>query len=236
MAHQATSNNRDEGGGSTEDDSVLRLRWNSHVESLQQLFESLLEQQLFVDVTLACEGGSLKAHKVMLSACSTYFKRVLHETGSKNPVIIMRDVSYTEMDFILQFIYRGEIHVPEARLPSLLKTARLLEIRGLSDKLDRPYEENKPSETENRKRRNSNGPANGFTHSPPHSPPVNGKTKKNVNITLIPSLNLLSHFYNLKKKQMTKEEEMDNEEMDSDFDETDHAQMSNGNGHRHAVR
>lgn len=177
MAHQAASNNRDEGGGSTDDDSVLRLRWNSHVESLQQLFESLLEQQLFVDVTLACEGGSLKAHRVMLSACSTYFRRVLHETGSKNPVIIMRDVSYAEMDFILQFIYRGEIHVPEIRLPSLLKTARLLEIRGLSDNLDRPSDETKLGETENRKRRNSGGVANGF-HSPPHSPPVNGKSKK----------------------------------------------------------
>ena len=178
MAHQATSNNRDEGGGSTEEESVLRLRWNSHVESLQQLFENLLEQQLFVDVTLACEGGSLKAHRVMLSACSTYFRRVLHEAGSKNPVIIMRDVSYTEMDFILQFIYRGEIHVPEARLPSLLKTARLLEIRGLSDKLDQPFDETKPTETENRKRRNSdNGATNGF-HSPPQSPQVNGKAKK----------------------------------------------------------
>lgn len=179
MAHQAASNNRDEGGGSTDDDSVLRLRWNSHVESLQQLFESLLEQQLFVDVTLACEGGSLKAHRVMLSACSTYFRRVLHEAGSKNPVIIMRDVSCAEMDFILQFIYRGEIHVPEIRLPSLLKTARLLEIRGLSDNLDKPSEETKPSEPESRKRRNSDGAANGF-RSPPHSPPVNGKSKKST--------------------------------------------------------
>lgn len=183
MARQAASNNRDEGGGSTEEDSVLRLRWNSHVESLQQLFENLLEQQLFVDVTLACEGGSLKAHKVMLSACSTYFRRVLHETGSKNPVIIMRDVSYSEMDFILQFIYRGEIHVPEARLPSLLKTARLLEIRGLSDKLDQPFDETKPSETESRKRRNSDGATNGF-HSPPHSPQVNGKAKKPTHIVI----------------------------------------------------
>lgn len=34
---------------------------------------------------------------------------------------------------------------------------------------------------------------------------------------------------------MTKEEELDNEEMDSDFDETDHAQMNNGNGHHHPV-
>lgn len=117
------------------DAGVLRLRWNSHVESLQELFESLLDQQLFVDVTLACDGGSLRAHRVMLSAVSSYFRRVLSETTSKCPVIIMRDVPAAEMHFILQFIYRGEIHVPEDRLPSLLRTARLLEIRGLSDKL-----------------------------------------------------------------------------------------------------
>ena len=115
--------------------SVLRLRWNSHLENLQELFDSLLEQQLFVDVTLACEGGTLRAHRLMLSACSAYFRRVLRDATSKHPVIIMRDVHRAEMDAILQFIYRGEIHVPESRLPALLRTARLLEIRGLSDHL-----------------------------------------------------------------------------------------------------
>jgi hypothetical protein len=36
-------------------------------------------------------------------------------------------------------------------------------------------------------------------------------------------------------KQMTKEEELDNEEMDSDFDETDHAPMNNGHNNHHLV-
>lgn len=156
---------------------MLRLRWNSHVESLQQLFESLLEQQLFVDVTLACEGGSLRAHRVMLSACSSYFRRVLHEAGTKSPVIIMRDVPRSEMDQILQFIYRGEIHVPEASLPSLLRTARLLEIRGLSDDLEKPASEAKSQEAqaENRKRRSSGAHnANGHTG---HQQ-LNGRAKK----------------------------------------------------------
>ena len=116
-----------------DDDSLLRLRWNSHTESLQALFENLLEQQVFVDVTLCCDGGVLRAHRVMLSACSAYFRRVLHETQCKHPVIIMRDVAYAHMDSILQFIYRGEIHVKELRLAELLRTARLLQIRGLSD-------------------------------------------------------------------------------------------------------
>jgi len=34
---------------------------------------------------------------------------------------------------------------------------------------------------------------------------------------------------------MTKEEELENEEMDSDFDETDHAPMSNGHSNHHSV-
>lgn len=178
MANRAVLNGREEGGGQTEEDSVLRLRWNSHVESLQQLFESLLEQQLFVDVTLACEGGSLKAHRVMLSACSSYFRRVLHEAGTKNPVIIMRDVPFSEMDHILQFIYRGEIHVPEASLPSLLRTARLLEIRGLSDDLEKPASEAKKQETqtENRKRRSSS--STNTNSQPSNQQQFNGKTKK----------------------------------------------------------
>jgi hypothetical protein len=153
----------------------------------------------------------------MLSACSAYFKRVLYETSSKNPVIIMRDVSYTEMDFILQFIYRGEIHVPEAKLPSLLKTARLLEIRGLSDKLDKPVEE-KPEATvvqkqsqqhqseqsNGRKRRSSSEKTNGLllTNSPPpHSHRINGKEAKTKKQPSLPIVNLNQtylHLINLK--------------------------------------
>ena len=30
----------------------------------------------FVDVTLSCEGKTIKAHKVILSACSDYFRDV----------------------------------------------------------------------------------------------------------------------------------------------------------------
>jgi hypothetical protein len=93
--------------------------------------------------------------------------------------------------------------VPEAKLPSLLKTARLLEIRGLSDKLDKPVEEKpeaaavqkqsqQPQEQSNgRKRRSSSEKTNGLllTNSPPpHSPRINGKeakTKKQPSLPIV---------------------------------------------------
>lgn len=37
----------------------------------------LREQEEFVDVTLACEGQQVAAHKVVLSACSPYFRSLL---------------------------------------------------------------------------------------------------------------------------------------------------------------
>ena len=56
------------------------LKWNNYQLSLTSAFKHLLEEEDFVDVTLSAEGKSLKAHKVVLSACSTYFRSELLAT------------------------------------------------------------------------------------------------------------------------------------------------------------
>ena len=45
--------------------------------SLTNAFKSLLENEDFVDMTLSAGGKTLRAHKVVLSACSSYFKNLL---------------------------------------------------------------------------------------------------------------------------------------------------------------
>ena len=40
------------------------LRWKYHHSNLQTMFSQLLERQAYCDVTLACEGQTLRAHKV----------------------------------------------------------------------------------------------------------------------------------------------------------------------------
>lgn len=56
-----------------DDDQQFCLRWNNHQSTLIAVFETLLENGTLVDCTLAAEGKFLKAHKVVLSACSPYF-------------------------------------------------------------------------------------------------------------------------------------------------------------------
>lgn len=110
------------------------LRWNNYQSNMTSVFHHLLRTQAFVDVTLACNDQSLKAHKVVLSACSSYFQKLLLENPCKHPTIIMpQDVCFTDLKFIIEFVYKGEIDVSQAQLQSVLKTADQLKIKGLCE-------------------------------------------------------------------------------------------------------
>ncbi|XP_043271143.1 uncharacterized protein [Venturia canescens] len=109
------------------------LRWKYHHSNLQTMFSQLLERQAYCDVTLACEGQTLRAHKVVLSACSTYFDTILSQYEEKDPIVIMRDVKFSDIKVLVEFMYKGEINIDHTRLSSLLKTAEDLHIKGLAE-------------------------------------------------------------------------------------------------------
>lgn len=87
------------------------LRWRYHHSNLQTMFSQLLEREAFCDVTLACEGRTIKAHKIVLSACSTYFENILSQYEEKDPILIMKDIKYIDIKCLVEFMYKGEINV-----------------------------------------------------------------------------------------------------------------------------
>ncbi|CAH1159117.1 unnamed protein product [Phyllotreta striolata] len=109
------------------------LRWRYHHSNLQTMFSQLLEREAFCDVTLACEGRTIKAHKIVLSACSTYFETILSQYEEKDPILIMKDVKYVDIKCLVEFMYKGEINVEHCHLATLLKTAEELKIKGLAE-------------------------------------------------------------------------------------------------------
>ncbi|XP_046678661.1 broad-complex core protein isoforms 1/2/3/4/5-like isoform X4 [Homalodisca vitripennis] len=108
------------------------LRWNNYQSSITSAFENLRDDEDFVDVTLACDGKSLKAHRVVLSACSPYFRELLKSTPCKHPVIVLQDVIFEDLHALVEFIYHGEVNVHQKALPSFLKTAEVLRVSGLT--------------------------------------------------------------------------------------------------------
>ena len=51
------------------------LRWNNHQSHVLNAFDALLQNESLVDCTLVCEDTSIRAHKVVLSACR-YVKEI----------------------------------------------------------------------------------------------------------------------------------------------------------------
>uniref|UniRef100_A0A023EZ95 Longitudinals lacking protein n=1 Tax=Triatoma infestans TaxID=30076 RepID=A0A023EZ95_TRIIF len=109
------------------------LRWNNHQSTLISVFDNLLESGTLVDCTLAAEGQYLKAHKVVLSACSPFFEGLFSQHYEKHPIIILKDVTFSELKAMLDYMYRGEVNISQEQLGTFLKAAESLQIKGLTD-------------------------------------------------------------------------------------------------------
>uniref|UniRef100_A0A0P4W373 BTB domain-containing protein n=1 Tax=Scylla olivacea TaxID=85551 RepID=A0A0P4W373_SCYOL len=115
------------------------LKWNNHQNNFVEVFSYLRTQDAFVDVTLACDGKSFSAHKVVLSACSPYFQTLFQTNPCKHPIVFLKDVKGQELEALIEFIYKGEVSVSQSELASLISTAENLKIKGLAEP-DRPAE------------------------------------------------------------------------------------------------
>ncbi|XP_071522808.1 uncharacterized protein [Panulirus ornatus] len=109
------------------------LRWNNHQPNLVTVFSELLTSEALVDVTLATDGHYIHAHKLVLSACSIYFKDLFGANPCKHPIVILKDIRIDDLKTVIDFIYRGEVNVSQDRLQDVLKTAESLRIKGLAE-------------------------------------------------------------------------------------------------------
>ncbi|XP_055550845.1 protein abrupt isoform X2 [Wyeomyia smithii] len=117
----------------TPSEQQYALKWNDFQSSILSSFRHLRDEEDFVDVTIACEQRSFTAHKVVLSACSPYFRKLLKANPCEHPIVILRDVRSEDIESLLRFMYNGEVHIGQDQLSDFLKTAQLLQVRGLAD-------------------------------------------------------------------------------------------------------
>ena len=76
------------------------LKWNNHRSTILSVFDTLLEEESLVDVTLCTEGQFIKAHRIVLSACSPYFRVSENELAAQHcPRSVTRRSSFPSFPF-----------------------------------------------------------------------------------------------------------------------------------------
>ena len=109
---------------------------------------SAQKQNSLTDVTLMCEDGELKAHRIILSSSSKFFDRVFSRNLLANPVIYMKGFGVQKLRLIIEFVYLGRTEVEAGNLGSLLTEMKDLEILGLSNDAEKSLDEYGSSNSE----------------------------------------------------------------------------------------
>jgi len=109
------------------------VQWNEFEKDISSAFRHIREDRDFFDITIACEDDQIEAHKVILSACSPFFKNVLRRNKHQHPLLYLKGVSYRDMEAVLNFMYHGEVNIAQDDLHSFLQVAEDLSVRGLTE-------------------------------------------------------------------------------------------------------
>ncbi|XP_066989406.1 protein tramtrack, beta isoform-like isoform X2 [Macrobrachium rosenbergii] len=142
------------------DGELLSLKWNNHRTTFYHIISGLRNKESYTDVTLACDGKFYPTHKFVLSTCSQYFQEIFDRTPCKNPVVVLKDIQCRDLEFLLDYMYIGEVNVRQNELTSLIKAAECLRVKGLAV----PDEEPKKSAS-------SSSVSNSERHRPEQSSP-----------------------------------------------------------------
>jgi len=121
------------------------LRWNDFETNISSAFRELRDDKDFFDVTLACENEQIQAHKVILSACSPFFRDVLRRNPHAHPLLYLKSVKFTDIQSVLNFMYHGEVNVAQEELNSFLAVAEDLRVKGLTQNQSEPQNKHVPT-------------------------------------------------------------------------------------------
>jgi len=144
------------------------LRWNDFENNISSAFRELRDDKDFFDVTLACDDEQIQAHKVILSACSPFFRNILRRNPHQNPLLYLKGVKYTDLQSVLNFMYHGEVNVAQEELNSFLAVAEDLRVKGLTQN------QSGSSQSQHNKRQND------FSSSRPKSPNISQPRQERI--------------------------------------------------------
>ena len=110
------------------------LKWIDFHSNVSKSFGLFRNEDYLHDVTLVSDDHKqVSAHKLVLSACSGYFKEIFKNNNKPNAhtLLCLDGISANDLQNIMDYIYKGEVLICEENLERFLSVAQRLTLDGL---------------------------------------------------------------------------------------------------------
>ncbi|XP_078263559.1 kelch-like protein 20 isoform X2 [Rhinoraja longicauda] len=108
---------------------------DKHPRQTLEVINLLRKHRELCDVVLVVGTKKIYAHRVILSACSPYFRAMF--TGelaeSRQTEVVIRDIDERAMELLIDFAYTSQITVEEGNVQTLLPAACLLQLAEIQE-------------------------------------------------------------------------------------------------------
>lgn len=110
------------------------LKWNDFQSNVSRTFIDLRRQSSLIDVTLVgSDQKQVRAHRLVLSACSDFFKNIFDNINTQSNLVLYLDgVSSDELSLILDYVYQGEVQIYQDKLDRFLEISEKYQVDGLN--------------------------------------------------------------------------------------------------------
>ena len=110
------------------------LKWNDFQQNITTTYLNLRKHDDLFDVTLVSDDGKqFASHKLVLASSSDFLQSIIHNSKSKHLdfFIYLAGVGSVELQYVLDYIYAGEVQLYQEELDKFLEIAQKLKIKGL---------------------------------------------------------------------------------------------------------
>ena len=118
----------------------LSLKWDDFNGNASKAFGLMRDEDMLQDVTLVGDDNSqIAAHKLVLSACSEYFKSIFKKNKHTHLLLCLEGVTSSEIMNLLDYMYNGEVNIFQEELDRFLIVAKRFKLEGLLGKKEEHY-------------------------------------------------------------------------------------------------
>ena len=117
----------------------LNLTWHTYTDHVREMLHHMMSSNELTDITLvSADKKKFKAHKVVLSSCSSVFKSIINDTLLSDAIIYLTGIQSSEIESILKLIYLGEAILHQERMDEFINATRSLEIKEIGKDIEIP--------------------------------------------------------------------------------------------------